>query len=397
MIELVTFDNKRLLLKIPRVSFRDWLQRLRDIVGKGNARIGAFLSKNGFRDDELRKDVSDVNAMSLSETTSALFGRLREMKRGIANARMQQDDILPFSEVELARLRSLTLAFPLLDMIKPLDRSDAREITGIPNADYLEHLVSEDGDIEMSITARVRSGQPPNGIWKFRLFGKRWRRAQIALWKGSVVLSFKNKKKFSLWSRLRGRDRTLGKADACIDLETVIGIREIDFSHDGRCIELCTFDGCRMHLAIPESSFDAWYSRLAGIIAGNNARMYTHISKTGQGDDNMLLRHVSDISVSELSESTLAIFLKLVDLKKGTAGARAGDPQIQSDNLKTSSQLGRLLSPLLHALTKLLSRSRLGADALLGDDEEEYLRSIPGNSGNITILGAASVILPAGK
>ena len=286
-------------------------------------------------------------------------------------SKMSRIPLLDSTKLKGGRLQS-----PLLDLIsRMLPKGGDTSVDPIDgfNADYLADLPSSDDDIKLSGPANLRCA--PSAKWYDRLFGKRWRPVYIALWRDSALLSFKSKGKFSLWSRLRGRDRKLGKANACIDLETIVSIREIDGGKAGRCLELCTFDGRRIHLAIPDESFDAWCSRLNALVSGNNLRTHTYLVESGQGSDKILLRDVSDVSSAEIGQSTLATFSKLVDLKRGVANARTGHAPMKPDRLQSVSQFKNRLSPLLKALSKLLPRSSRGGTSTF-DDNDGYLNSV---------------------
>ena len=68
--------------------------------------------------------------------------------------------------------------------------------------------------------------------------GNTWQRAHIALWNGSVLLSFRDQNAYNKWQGIG--DRNLGKAGVVIDLENAI---RVSSDVDINTIDITTFDG----------------------------------------------------------------------------------------------------------------------------------------------------------
>ena len=179
----------------------------------------------------------------------------------------------------------------------------------IPYDEYLKLVVQFDAEI----TATGR-GNIDNGPL-----------SSLAIWNDSLIVSFIDDE-FNVHTCLK---RAFMKPLWCIDLENVIGVREVKHgSHKIRSLELQLYSGdvARLDMLINEENegkfkFLSWLMRLRGIVTSNNKRIHSFLDANGLTDD-QLTCNCSDIQSTSLSATTLALIARLHEMKQGIASAR---------------------------------------------------------------------------
>ena len=122
-----------------------------------------------------------------------------------------------------------------------------------------------------------------------------WVPSYLALWDDAALLLFESSTAFDNWTVLKGSDKTLGRANGCIDMETIVGIREVESDGQTRCLEMETFDGRRVYIRLSDGNqFSAWLDKLRSIVRDNTNKMRKYLQKTN-GDASILSRDVSEI------------------------------------------------------------------------------------------------------